>query len=79
MLLDLESGKQIVKNVKDIGRCVYNRNIDLFTTTYVVCRPTMKEARDYHHYYASENADSEAVDRLMSLMGMHAHSFPRDH
>lgn len=78
VLLDLESGKQIVKNVKDIGRCVYNRNIDLFTTTYVVCRRTMKEARDYHHYYASENADSEAVDRLMSLMGMHAHSFPRD-
>ena len=78
VLLDLDSGKKIVSNVKEMARGTYGRNIDLFTTTYVVCRPTMKEAQEYHHYYAFENADTEAVDRLMSLMGMHAHSFPRE-
>ena len=50
----------------------------MFTTTYVVCRPTTREAEEYHHHYAVDHADTPAVERLMSLMGMHAHSFPRE-
>ena len=77
VMLDTELGKKIVQNVKETARKKFSRDIEVFTTTYVVCRPTMKEAQDYHHHYAVEKADTEAVERLMSLMGMHAHSFPR--
>ena len=50
----------------------------MFTTTYVVCRATAREAEEYHHHDAVDDADTPAVERLMSLMGMHAHSFPRE-
>jgi hypothetical protein len=48
----------------------------VFTTSYVVCRPTAKEAQDYQAYYADKEADWPAVDRLMELQGVHAKSFP---
>lgn len=34
----------------------------IFSNVYVVCRPTQKEAEDYHHYYAVEHADPEPVE-----------------
>ena len=42
------------------------RNIGMFTNCYVVCRPTAKEAEEYHHYYAVEMADTGAVDSLVA-------------
>ena len=78
VMLDIKSGKETVQTVKELAARTYNRDIDVFTTTYVVCRPTTQEAIDYHNYYAKDMADHEAVERLMGLMGMHAHSFPRD-
>jgi len=64
-----------VAAVHALGREV-GRDLGVFTTTYVVCRPTKKEAEEYHHYYANEHADWPAVDRLMDLQGLHAKSFP---
>ena len=43
----------------------YNREIGVFTNCYVVCRPTLKEAEEYHHYYAVEMADKEAAANLV--------------
>jgi hypothetical protein len=48
----------------------------VFTTSYVVCRPTAKDAQDYQAYYADKEADWPAVDRLMELQGVYAKSFP---
>ena len=44
----------------------YGREIGMFTNCYVVCRPTRKEAEDYHDYYALEMADTGAVDTLIA-------------
>ena len=38
----------------------------MFTNCYIVCRPTSKEANEYHHYYAVEMADEGAVDALVA-------------
>jgi dimethylsulfone monooxygenase len=38
------------------------RDVGLLTTTHVVCRETDAEARQYYDYYASEMADTAAVD-----------------
>ena len=54
------------------------REIGVFALTYVVCRPTQKEADEFHEYYARENADWEAVDRVIELMFANAESFPKD-
>ena len=44
----------------------YGRDIGMFTNCYIVCRPTSKEADEYHHYYAVEMADEGAVDALVA-------------
>ncbi len=54
------------------------REVDVLTFTYVVCRPTQKEADDYHRHYAQTHADWAAVDNLIRLQFAHAQSFPHD-
>ena len=78
VMVDTDSGAQTVSDWRRIALERYRRELDIFTTTYVVCRPTAAEAREYHEHYAVECADEPAVERLMSLMGMHAQSFPRE-
>ena len=75
VLVDLESGRKNVIGIKELAR-QHARDIGVFTTSYVVCRPSQKEAEEYHNYYANELADWPAVDRLMELQGLHAKSFP---
>ena len=43
----------------------YGREIGIFTNCYIVCRPTRKEAEEYHDYYALEMADHGAVENLI--------------
>lgn len=54
------------------------RDFNVLTFSYVVCRPTEKEAQDYHKHYADTNADWVAVDNLVRLQFAHAQSFPHD-
>jgi len=46
---------------------------------FVVCRPTQREADAYLRYYAEENADWGAVDRLLALNGVQSKSYEPDH
>ena len=75
VLIDPETGTQDVKDIKQLAQG-FGREVNVFTTTYVVCRPTDEEARAYHHHYVDDNADWDAVDKLMELQGLHAQSFP---
>jgi alkanesulfonate monooxygenase SsuD/methylene tetrahydromethanopterin reductase-like flavin-dependent oxidoreductase (luciferase family) len=43
------------------------RDISVFTVGVIVCRPTTKEAEDYHHHCVVEQADWSAVDKLLAL------------
>lgn len=73
-----ESAAATVRTTKEQA-LKYGRSLDVFTTSYVVCRPTQKEAEDYHHYYADEMADWPAVKNLMDGMGLNTHTFPPGH
>src|SRR6202521_1905024 len=75
VLIDLEKGKQDVQSIKGIA-AEAGREIEVFTTSYVVVRPTRKEAQEYHEYYTTKMGDYAAVDHLMELQGLHAQSFP---
>jgi len=75
VLIDLEKGKQDVQSIKGIAAS-FGRGIDVFTTAYVVLRPTRKEAQEYHEHYTMKMGDFAAVDHLMELQGLHAQSFP---
>jgi dimethylsulfone monooxygenase len=45
----------------------FAHEIQVFSHAYVVCRPTRREAEEYLHYFAVENAETEAIDRLIML------------
>jgi dimethylsulfone monooxygenase len=75
VLIDLKKGKQDVQSIKEIA-AGFGRSIDVLTTSYVVLRPTRKEAQEYHEYYTTKMGDSVAADHLMELQGLHAQSFP---
>jgi dimethylsulfone monooxygenase len=82
-LVDLDKTRHEVAENQRAARERHGRDIGVVGVSYVVCRPTRQEALDYHRYYAEENADEAAIDRLMQLMGRHAKSFTpeelRDH
>jgi alkanesulfonate monooxygenase SsuD/methylene tetrahydromethanopterin reductase-like flavin-dependent oxidoreductase (luciferase family) len=43
------------------------RAISVFTVGVITCRPTMKEAEDYHHHVVVDQADWSAIDQLLAL------------
>lgn len=46
------------------------RDMEVFTIGVITCRPTMKEALEYHHYAAVERADWVAIDHILAYRGM---------
>ena len=78
-LIDVESGRRDVEEVRDTARREHGRAIDVIATAYVVCRPTAAEAEEFHRHYARDHADWEAADHLMELAGIHAQFFPPEH
>ncbi len=59
----LSTAKSEIEQVKKLTKAL-NRKLDVFTNVYCVCRPTVREAEDFHHYYAVENVNEEAVERM---------------
>jgi dimethylsulfone monooxygenase len=45
------------------------REIGVYTTGQIVCRPTAKEAADYYRYWTEEMADWAAIDTIMGMRG----------
>jgi alkanesulfonate monooxygenase SsuD/methylene tetrahydromethanopterin reductase-like flavin-dependent oxidoreductase (luciferase family) len=43
------------------------REVGVFTVGNIICRPTMKEAEDYHHHVVVDQADWGAVDHLLAM------------
>lgn len=64
-----ERGREDVAHVHEQSKAL-GRDVGVFTNAYVVCRPTTKEAEEYHQYYAVDHADTEAVDRMFIGRGI---------
>ena len=70
VVTDLERGRKDLDQAKSLAASV-GRSIEVVTTSYVVCRPTRAEAEEYHHHYAVECADLEAVDHWYGMQSQH--------
>jgi alkanesulfonate monooxygenase SsuD/methylene tetrahydromethanopterin reductase-like flavin-dependent oxidoreductase (luciferase family) len=57
-----ESVATTVGRARDLGR-----SVGVFTSASVVCRPTQREADEFFHYYAEEQGDWGAVDRMIDI------------
>ena len=49
-----------------------NRQVGVYTTTHVVCRPTRAEAEDYYERYAVTQADNAAMDYMIGSQSANA-------
>jgi alkanesulfonate monooxygenase SsuD/methylene tetrahydromethanopterin reductase-like flavin-dependent oxidoreductase (luciferase family) len=57
-----------VQSAKAEARAM-GREIDVYTVGVIVCRPTRKEAQEYHRYCTDENADWSAVENILHMRG----------
>jgi alkanesulfonate monooxygenase SsuD/methylene tetrahydromethanopterin reductase-like flavin-dependent oxidoreductase (luciferase family) len=64
----LARAEREVETLKAAAR-EHGREIEVYTNGTVLCRPTRKEAQEYHHYLCVELADWEAVDNMLRMRG----------
>ena len=57
---------QRVETVK-AEAAAHRRALGVFTVGVITCKPTMKEAEEYHHHCVVDQADWSAVDQLLAL------------
>jgi alkanesulfonate monooxygenase SsuD/methylene tetrahydromethanopterin reductase-like flavin-dependent oxidoreductase (luciferase family) len=76
-LVDYDRTAKAIQKINERARG-FGRTVDIYCSTHLVCRPTRREAEEFYRYYAVENADTDAVERLMELQGLHAQSFPAE-
>ena len=67
LLVTPEQGAKAVAAARARANELNRQDIKIFTAGYYVCRPTRKEALDYHRYYVEENGDLDAYDHLLDL------------
>lgn len=77
-MIDFERAAKDAAAVAERAR-VLGRTVRVCANGYVVCRPTQREADEYLRWYAEENADWGAVDRLMALNGLQSQSYDPAH
>jgi dimethylsulfone monooxygenase len=67
----IEAGRE---TIADVAARVGNsgRQVGVFTTTHVVCRPSRAEAEDYYQHYAVDMADNAALDYMMGTQAASA-------
>jgi FMNH2-dependent dimethyl sulfone monooxygenase len=77
ILIDLERGRRDVAAIREAARAA-GRAVDVFTTAYVVCRPTRREAEDYHRHYVDEGGDWQAADHWYAMQAANTRTRPAE-
>jgi len=62
--VEIEKGREHIEDMKRRAQA-QGRNVGVYTTCHVICRPSQAEAEDYYEYYASTMADKASVDHYM--------------
>ena len=64
--MSVEQQAEVVRACKADAHA-QGRELDVYTTGDIVCRPSQKEAEEYHHYAIFERADWKSVDDILAL------------
>jgi dimethylsulfone monooxygenase len=73
---DFDGLKARVDHYRELARDEYGRELQVWTYAYVVQGDTERDAQAYLHRYVHELGDWDAVDNLVSTMGMNAKTLP---
>jgi alkanesulfonate monooxygenase SsuD/methylene tetrahydromethanopterin reductase-like flavin-dependent oxidoreductase (luciferase family) len=71
--MDIEAGRAHIADMQARAGAV-GRQVGVFTTCHVVCRPSQAEAEEYYEHYAVTMADTSSVDLYMAQKAKHASS-----
>jgi dimethylsulfone monooxygenase len=63
---NLEEASQAVLSAKAEARAA-GHEIDAYTVGVIVCKPTRKEAEEFHHYISVDQADWDAIDNIIEV------------
>jgi FMNH2-dependent dimethyl sulfone monooxygenase len=72
----LEDMTEHVARYRRLAREEYGREIQVWTNAYIVQGETEKDARDFFNHYVHAQGDWEAVDNLVTMLGINAQSLP---
>ena len=61
-----------VDKYRTVAREEYGREIQVWTNAYIVQGETEADAREFLHYYVHEQGDWEAVENLVTTLGINA-------
>ena len=75
---DFDTAKSRADTLRSMARTEFGRSIEVWNSSYVVCRPTEKEAVEYLNYYVREKGDWEAVENLTRIFGMQSLALPTE-
>jgi dimethylsulfone monooxygenase len=67
LLITPEQGAKAVADARARAKAMGRDDVKIFTAGYYVCRPTRKEAIDYHQYYTEMHGDFDAYEHLLDL------------
>ncbi len=70
----IEHGKEWTNYMKKLAWEEHKREINTFTTSFVVCRDTEKEAREFYDYYVREQGDWEVANIVCDMFGIQSAS-----
>lgn len=62
--VDIEAGRDHIEDMKRRAQA-QGREVGVYTTGHVICRPSQSEAEDYYEHYAVTMADHASVDHYM--------------
>jgi len=62
--VEIEGGREHIADMKKRA-AAQGRDVGVYTTTHVICRPSQTEAEDYYDHYAVKMADQASVDHYM--------------
>ena len=62
----IERAPAIVQSVHDYAK-KYDREIQVFTSSHIVCRPTRQEAEDFYYYFAETMADRACLEQMTAM------------
>jgi alkanesulfonate monooxygenase SsuD/methylene tetrahydromethanopterin reductase-like flavin-dependent oxidoreductase (luciferase family) len=67
----------LADEIRSVRALATERRVGVFSSGHMICRPTQKEAEEYHHYVVHEMGDWAAVDQIIGVR-KDSHSFPPD-
>ena len=77
LFMAISSIAGLKKEISAVRAAIGHRDIGVFASGHIVCRPTQKEAEEYYHYFVHEMGDWEAVEHILSIR-QQSHSIPSD-